>query len=96
MLEERASGEHVRCRVGGAVITAGSFNALPFEAIVHTVPPFWPRAADHPTDDGGASLAAAREEWAVQLGRRALLTVAPLTTALLTMYGPTHYESTHY
>ena len=88
------------------MITAGSFNALPFEAIVHTVPPFWPRAVDHPTDDGGASLAAAREEWAGQLGRRALLTAAPLTTALLTVAplttslltmtaatGPTYYDS---
>ena len=55
--------------MGGAVITAGSFNALPFDAIVHTVPPFWPRAEDHPSDDDGASLAAARDEWAVQLGR---------------------------
>ena len=94
MLEERASGEHVRCRVGGAVITEGAFNALPFDAIVHTVhnprpspnpspnpsphpdpdpnpnpsprqvPPFWPRAEDHATDDGGAALAAARTEWA--------------------------------
>ena len=67
------------------MITAGSFNALPFEAIVHTVPPFWPRSEDHPTDDDGASLAAAREEWAVQLGRQALLIVALLYMGLLTM-----------
>jgi O-acetyl-ADP-ribose deacetylase (regulator of RNase III) len=42
VLERRSSGEHVRCHVGGAVLTAGAFNELPFDAIVHTVPPFWP------------------------------------------------------
>jgi len=44
ILERRESGEHLRCRVGEAVLTAGAFSALPFHAIVHTVPPFWPRS----------------------------------------------------
>ena len=39
ILEHRECGEHVRCRVGEAVLTAGDFNGLPFDAIVHTVPP---------------------------------------------------------
>ena len=46
ILERRETGEHVRCRVGEAVLTAGAFNALPFDAIVHTVPPFWSQDGD--------------------------------------------------
>ena len=61
ILERRESGEHLRCRVGDAVLTAGAFNALPFDAIVHTVPPFWPRGVN----DGEHSEAHA--EWAAAL-----------------------------
>lgn len=60
ILEKRSSGEHVRCRVGEAVLTAGAFNSLPFDAVVHTVPPFWPREAN------GES-ATAHAEWAAKL-----------------------------
>lgn len=56
ILERRDSGEHIRCRVGEAKLTAGEFNGLDFDAIVHTVPPFWPRGDS-----------AARETWAAEL-----------------------------
>lgn len=64
VLEERTNVEPLRCRVGQAVITSGAAGAasrgpsgLPFDAIVHTVPPFWPRRGDE----------AEREEWAAAL-----------------------------
>lgn len=60
VLEERANGEHVRCRVGEAVVTPGTFHELPFDAIVHTVPPFWPSPADGEQ---------ARAVWAAELLR---------------------------
>ena len=44
ILEERADGEHLRCRVGEAVLTTSSDGKLPFDAVVHTVPPFWPKS----------------------------------------------------
>lgn len=50
VLETRPNGEQVRCRVGDAVVTSVSeepasegHSQLPFDAIVHTVAPFWPR-----------------------------------------------------
>lgn len=50
VIEERPNGEHMRCRVGEAVLTSGvngvgsdGESGLPYDAIVHTVPPFWPR-----------------------------------------------------
>ena len=63
VLEERKHGEHLRCQVGQAVLTSGPAGAcssgpsgLPFDAIVHTVPPFWPRGADQRDPE-------ARSEW---------------------------------
>ena len=83
VLETRQNGEHLRCRVGDAVLTSGidgtgssGHSGLPFDAIVHTVPPFWPRGV--PEDDFNA-----QEEWATALRscydtsfRRALAFVA--------------------
>ena len=67
VLETRDSGEHLRCRVGEAVLTSGvdgtgssGPSGLPFDAIVHTVPPFWPRGTD-------ASDPTARMEWSKAL-----------------------------
>ena len=69
VLETLPNGEHVRCRVGGAVLTSvdgrdgdgRGYSGLPFDAIVHTVPPFWPKP--------GADSAAAQAEWASMLRR---------------------------
>lgn len=59
ILERRdETGEHIRCHVGDAVLTAGRFNALPFDAIVHTVPPFWPRRAAGTQSEATAQWAA--------------------------------------
>ena len=45
VIEERPNGEHVRCRVGEAVLTP-SPPTLPFDVIAHTPPPFWPSTPD--------------------------------------------------
>ena len=62
ILETREGGDHLRCRPGEAVLTTGEdgtasdgHSGLPFDAIVHTVPPFWPRDPS------------ARDEWASTL-----------------------------
>ena len=57
IIQERESGEHIRCLVGDAVLTSGT--SLPFDAIVHTVPPFFPRG-----NSGDAAVQASRAEWA--------------------------------
>ena len=64
VLEAHDSGDHLRCRVGEAVLTSGvdgtgskGPSGLPFDAIVHTVPPFWPRGDD-------LKEPAARAQWA--------------------------------
>lgn len=79
ILEERANGEHVRCRVGEAVLTGSgsgansSISDLPFDAIVHTVPPFWPSHSpnsDWPSDwPGDIKDPASRDAWAAALRR---------------------------
>lgn len=48
VIEERADGDHVRCRVGDAR-PSSSPSSLPFDVIAHTPTPFWPAssAADH-------------------------------------------------
>lgn len=40
ILEERPNGDHLRCRIGDAVLTAAP-QTLPFDVIAHTPPPFY-------------------------------------------------------
>ena len=68
IIETRDDGDHLRCRPGDAVLTSGvdgaatsGHSGLPFDAIVHTVPPFWPRAGT--ADDASNAHAA----WAATL-----------------------------
>ena len=48
VLEEVANGEHVRCRVGDAILTAAP-PSLPFDVILHTPPPFFPSDSQQPS-----------------------------------------------
>ena len=94
VLEERDDGDHLRCRIGDAVLTASPPSLQhAFDAIVHTPPPFY---HDH---NGAAAKTCVANRWesqlatcyvsavraaaqaAVQAGRETLMLATPILGA---------------
>ena len=86
VLEVRPDGDDVRCRIGGAILTAAP-TSLPFEFVAHTPTPFWP-ASSKPLVEYESQLAACfvsalrlTSEAAAADGKEELLLAVPLLGA---------------
>ena len=69
-LLERADGDHIRCHIGDAVLTA-SPASLPYDVIAHTPPPFWPTSLDESSLGEHAAQVAACFHSALDVSRSA-------------------------